>query len=146
MRRSGAHGLALALAAFPLVGSALIALFGLAWGVGFQCDESCTGEGWRHTAGAPQWTVLTVAGFVVLAAGVALFVCVYRARPLAALVCVAVGALTAVATLSWWGTNWSDELGRHPLGFGAFACIVISGVLAALLCANVGPDTSRARP
>jgi hypothetical protein len=139
MRRSAAHGLALALAAFPLVGSAFIALFGLVWGLGLQCDESCTGEDWRHTAGAPQWTVLTVAGFVVFAAGIALFVFVYRARSWPALVSVAVGAVTAVAALSWWGVTWSAELSRHPLAYGTFACVVLAGVVASLLCA---PDTA----
>jgi hypothetical protein len=143
MRRSGAHGLALALAAFPLVGSAFSALFGLVWGLGLQCDESCTGEDWQHTAGAPQWTALAVAGFVVFAAGIGLFVCVYRARPWAALAALGAGAVTLVAALTWWGTNWSDELGRHPVSFGALACVVLSGVLSAFLCA---PDMSRVRP
>lgn len=136
MTRSRTHGLALALAAFPLVGSALVALWGLVWGLGLQCDESCTGEDWQHTAGAPEWTALTVAGFVVFASGAALFVLVYRARPWPALACVAVGALTTVAALSWWGTDWNEELARHPLSFGAFGCVVLSGVLAAFLCAS----------
>jgi hypothetical protein len=45
---------------------------GLLWGLGLQCDESCTGQDWQHTAGAGQWTVLTVAGLAVFAAGIAL--------------------------------------------------------------------------
>ncbi len=129
------RGTALFLAAFPLVGSALIALFGLVWGLGLQCDENCTGEDWQHTAGAPQWTALTVAGFAIFAAGVALFVSVYRGRPAAALTALAFGTLTLVGTLTWWGNDWSLELGRHPLSFGAVGCVLGSGALAAFLCA-----------
>ena len=129
------RGIALFLAAFPLVGSALIALFGLVWGLGLQCDENCTGEDWQHTASAPQWTLLTVAGFLVFAAGIALFVFVYRARAGAALVALAFGTLTLVGTLTWWGNDWSLELGRHPLSFGAVGCVLLSGALAAFLCA-----------
>jgi hypothetical protein len=135
MEKPRTHGLALFLAAFPLVGSACIALFGLVWGLGLQCDETCNGEDWQHTAGAPQWTVLTVAGFVVFAAGIALFVFVYRAQPWPALAALGFGTLTLVGTLSWWGTNWGDELARHPLSYGALACVLLSGALASLLCA-----------
>jgi hypothetical protein len=118
MKQPRTHGLALFLAAFPLVGSAF-----------------SNGDDWRHTAGAPQWTVLTVAGFVVFAAGIALFVFVYRAQPWSALAAVGFGTVTLLSTLSWWGTNWSKELARHPLSFGALACILLSGVLASFLCA-----------
>jgi hypothetical protein len=90
----------------PLVGSAVVALWGLVWGWGLRCDESCNG------------------------------------RPWPALACVGIGALTIVATLSWWGTDWSDEFARHPLPFGAFACVVLPGALAAFLCA---PAEARAR-
>jgi hypothetical protein len=140
MEKPRTHGLALFLASFPLVGSAFIALFGLVWGLGLKCDENCTGEDWQHTAGAPQWTVLTVAGLVVFAAGIALFVFVYRAQPWPALAALGFGTVTLVGTLSWWGTNWSKELPRHPLSFGALACILLSGALASFLCV---PATGR---
>jgi heme/copper-type cytochrome/quinol oxidase subunit 3 len=143
MDRPRTHGLALFLAAFPLVASAFVALFGLVWGQGLQCDESCTGEDWQHTAGAPQWTLLTIAGFVVFAAGIALFVSVYRSRPWHALGSLAIGAATFVIGLTYSGIDWYEELHRHPLTFGAIACMVISGVLAALLCA---PTEGQSRP
>jgi hypothetical protein len=135
MNNPRTHGLALFLAAFPLVGSTFIALFGLVWGLGLQCDETCNGEDWQHTAGAPQWTVLTVAGFVVFTTGIALFVFVYRAQPWPALAALGVGTVTLVATLSWWGTKWSEELTRHPLSYGALACVLLCGLLASFLCA-----------
>jgi predicted membrane channel-forming protein YqfA (hemolysin III family) len=127
------------LAAFPLVGSALMALWGLLWGLLVQCDESCSGEDWQHTADAPQWTLLAVLGVLVFAAGIATFVCVYRSRPWAALATLAAGALLLVLGLGFYGTNWGDEFHRHPLAIGAFMCVLLSGVLAAFLSA---PDTS----
>ena len=135
MRRSGGQRLALALAAIPLAGSACIALFALVWGLGLQCDESCTGEDWQHTAGAGQWTVLTLAGLAVFAAGIALVGFVYRRRSRPALACVAFGTLTIVVTLTWWGMDLILELGRHPGAFAAFGCVLLAGALAALLCA-----------
>ena len=133
MKRSATHGLALFLAAFPLVGSAFIALAGLVWGLGLQCDETCGGDDWQHTAGAPQWTVLTVMSFVVFGSGIALFAFVYRSRPRQALTALAVGAVTLVTALTFWGTDWNDELRRHPVTYGAIAVIVVMGALAAFL-------------
>ena len=138
MKRSPAHGLALFLAAFPLVGSAFVALAGFVWGMGLQCDESCTGDDWQHTAGAPQWTVLTVMSFVVFGSGIALFASVYRSRPWQALAVLALGAVTLVAALSFWGTDWNEEFKRHPLTFGALAAILLSGALAAFLSTPSG--------
>jgi len=136
---SRSKSFALLLATVPLLGSGLIALFGLVWGQGLQCDEACTGEDWRHTAGASHWTLLTVAGFIVLAACCVHFASVYRARPWPALAGLALGTATIGATLAYWGTDWSAELGRHPLGFGAFACVLLSGVIAAFLFAPASP-------
>jgi hypothetical protein len=135
-KRSATRGLALLLAAFPLVGSAFVALAGLVWGLGLQCDESCGGDDWQHTAGAPQWTALTVMAFVVFASGVALFVFVYRSRPWQALAAIGCGTVTLVSALSFWGADWNDELDRHPLTFGALAAIIILGVIAAFLSAE----------
>jgi peptidoglycan/LPS O-acetylase OafA/YrhL len=143
MKRSATHGLALFLAAFPLVGSAVVALWGFVWGVGLQCDENCTGDDWQHTAGASQWTVLTVMSFVVFGSGIALFAFVYRSRPWQALAALALGTTGLVAALSFWGTDWNDELERHPLPFGALACILLSGALAAFLSAPSGPRSGQ---
>jgi hypothetical protein len=132
-KRSATHGLAVLLAAFPLVGSAFVALAGLVWGLGLQCDESCGGDDWQHTAGASQWTVLTVMAFVVFGSGIALFIFVYRSRPWQALTAIAFGTVVLVSALSFWGTVWNDELERHPLTFGALAAIILLGVVAAFL-------------
>jgi hypothetical protein len=128
---------AIAIAAAPLAGSAFVALAGLTWGLGLQCDESCTGEGWQHTAGAPQWTLLAVLGFVVFGCGIVLFVFVCRCRPLLALAALATGAAALFASLAPWETDWGEELQRHPLPFGALALVLLAGVFAALLCAPV---------
>jgi hypothetical protein len=145
MKRSPTHGLALFFAAFPLVGSAFVALAGSVWGMGLQCDENCTGDDWQHTAGAPQWTVLAVMALVVFVSGIALFAFVYRSRPWQALAALACGTTALVSALSFWGTDWNDEFRRHPLTFGALAAILLSGALAAFLSApadNAAPDTS----
>jgi hypothetical protein len=135
MDRPRTHGLALFLAAFPLVGSALAALIGFVWGLGLQCDESCTGDGWRHTAGAPQWAVLTILGFVVFGCGIALFAFVYRSRPWAALTALLLGGATAFGALAWWERGSLSHVDRHPLTAGAVGVLFVSGVLAAFLSA-----------
>jgi hypothetical protein len=87
--------LALGLAAFPLVGSS---------------------SHWRpspHTN--PNSAINALAGFFVFAAGIGMFVFVYRARPWPALACLATAVLT-----------------------GTFACGVLIGALAAFLSA---PET-----
>ena len=131
------RGLAILCAAVPLVGSAFVALAGLTWGVGLQCDESCTGDGWQHTAGAPQWTVLTILGFVVFAAGISLFVFVCRRRPWAALAALLIGFGAIVVALGMWHETVLDDLQGNPVPTGGFALVLLSGVLAVLLCAPV---------
>ncbi len=119
----------------PLVGSGFVALAGLTWGVGLQCDESCTGDGWQHAAGAPQWTLLAILGFVVFAAGIALFAFVCRRRPWAALAALLVGFGTIVVALGMWHETVLDDLQRNPVPTGVFALVLLSGAFAALLCA-----------
>ena len=124
-------------AAVPLVGSAFVALTGLTWGVGLQCDESCTGDGWEHTAGAPQWTVIAILGFVVFAAGIALFAFVCRGRPLAALAALLLGTGAIAGALGLWHESLLDDFSRHPVPTGAFALVLLSGLFAVLLCVPV---------
>lgn len=57
--------LAATLAMVPLIAGAVVGLLTLLVS-GLQCDESCTGEGWQHTAGAWQFAVIVISG--VLAA------------------------------------------------------------------------------
>jgi hypothetical protein len=131
------RGLAILFATVPLVGSGFVALTGLFWGMGLQCDDTCTGDGWQHTAGAPQWTLLAILGFVVFAAGIALFAFVCRSRPWAALAALLVGFGTIVVALGMWHETVLDDLQRHPVPTGAFALVLLSGAFAALLCAPV---------
>jgi hypothetical protein len=127
------RGLAILVRRVPLVGSGFIALTGLVWGVGLQCDESCTGDGWQHTAGAPQWTLLTILGFVVFTAGISLFTFVCRGRPWHALGALAAGAAVLASVLGMSeGNLWEDV---NPVALGALALVLLAGLFAALLCA-----------
>jgi hypothetical protein len=101
--------------------------------VGLQCDESCTGEDWRHTAGAWQWSVFPVLGATVCLAGVMTFAFVCRSRPGAALIALVLGTVVTFAGMAWSGDNWRVSLDRHPLVVGLIAVILASGVIAALL-------------
>jgi len=149
MARRGTQGLALLLATFPLVLSALVALTGFVWGLGLQCDENCTGEDWQHTAGAPQWTGLTMLGFVVFGCGIAMFVFVYRSRPWHALVALALGVVMTLSALAFRGSLSVGHLDRHPMGVAFVAGSLCVGVLASFLCAPAekpGSDPRGVRP
>jgi hypothetical protein len=139
MDDKGARRLAAALAAVPLHAGALVGLLALYVG-GSQCDESCTGEGWQHTAGAWQWSLYPVLGAIVFLAGVVTFVFVRRRRPGGAFASLAVGTVVFFAGLAWSGDGWRESLTRHPLIVGLIACIVIAGALAALLSAGSDPE------
>jgi len=122
------------LAAVPLVTGAFILLLTLDF-TGLQCDESCTGEGWQHTAGAWQWSLYPVLGAIVFLAGLMTFVSVCRSRPGGAFGALVLGTLVFFSGLAWSGDDWRQSLGRNPLVIGLIAVIIISGVLAAILCA-----------
>ena len=119
------------------MGSVFVALAGLTWGEGLQCDESCTGDDWQHTAGAPQWTVLTILRFVVLAAGIALFALVCSGRPRAALAALLLGTGAVAGALGLWHESLLDDFMRNPVPTGAFALVLLAGLFAVLLCAPV---------
>jgi hypothetical protein len=131
--------LAATLAMVPLIAGAFVGLLTLLVS-GLQCDESCTGEGWQHTAGAWQWLLYPALGGIVFVAGVMTFVFVWRRRPAGAFVALTLGTFVFFSGLAWSGDNWRESLGRHPLLVGLIAVIVISGVLAALLCAPTEQD------
>ena len=141
MSRSTSYGLGVLRAAVPLVTGAFLLLLTLVFGLGLQCDESCTGEDWRHTAGAWQWSLYPVLGAIVFLAGAMAFISVCRSRPGSALVSLALGASVTFAGMAWSGDNWRESLGRHPLVVGLIAVILVSGVLAALLCAPTERDS-----
>jgi hypothetical protein len=125
-------------AAVPLHAGAFVALLTL-YVSGSQCDESCTGEGWQHTAGAWQWSVYPVLGAIVFLAGVMIFVFVCRWRPGGAFAPLAPGTVV-FSGLAWSGDHWRESLAGHPVLIGLIAAIVISGVLGALLCAPTEKD------
>jgi hypothetical protein len=133
------QALAATLAMVPLIAGAFVGLLTFLFS-GLQCDDSCTGEGWQHTAGAWQWSIYRVLGGIVFLAGVMTFVFVCRRRPGGAFLSVALGTLVFFSGLAWSGDNWRESLGRHPLLVGLIAVIVISGALASLLCAPTEPD------
>ncbi len=114
MNRSVSHTLAVALAIIPLAASLIVLLMTLVFGLGLQCDESCTGEDWHHTAGAWQWEVQPIVGAIVFLSGLALFVSVLGSRPGRAFAALALGALVTFLGAAWTGDNWRDSLERHP--------------------------------
>jgi UDP-N-acetylmuramyl pentapeptide phosphotransferase/UDP-N-acetylglucosamine-1-phosphate transferase len=129
------------LAAAPLMSGAFVLLVTL-YVTGLQCDESCTGEDWRHTAGAWQWSLYPVLGGMMFVAGLMTFVFVCRNRPGGAFGALVLGTLVFFSGLAWSGDNWRESLGRNPLVVGLIAVIVISGVLAALLSAPTQTEGS----
>jgi len=141
MSRSASYGLGVLLAGVPLVTGAFLLLLTLVFGLGLQCDESCTGEDWQHTAGAWQWSLYPAEdGIERPLPGSMAFISVCRSRPGSALVSLALGAGVTFAGMAWSGDNWGESLGRHPLVIGLIAVILVSGVLAALLCAPTERD------
>jgi hypothetical protein len=141
MSRTASKGLAVLLAAVPMVAGGFLLLLTLYAG-GLQCDESCTGADWRHTAGAWQWSLYPALGAIVFLAGLITFVFVARSRPGGAMVALVLGTLVTFSGMAWSGDNWRESLGRHPLVVGLIAMIIVSGVVAALLCAPTEADDS----
>jgi hypothetical protein len=133
-------GLAVLLACVPWVGSRLVLVASLFFGLLSQCDESCTGDGWRHTAGAWQWNVIPLLGVVAFAAGTTLLVSVWRGRPGRAFAALLVATFAALAVAAGVQPFSHDELARHPKTVAACALIFFAGLFASLLCAPREPD------
>lgn len=126
--------LALLAAAIAWVWSWWALLVGLVWGLDLRCDESCTGDGWRHTQDAWQWNLVAAAGIGAFAAGLALVLLVWRRRVRAATIAVIVealcGAALAVALApGWW--QHVDSRNAWPLALTAAsaACAVVAVLL-----------------
>jgi uncharacterized membrane protein YhaH (DUF805 family) len=132
-------GLAVLLACVPWVVSGLVLVASLFFGLLAQCDESCTGDGWRHTAGAWQWDLIPLLGLVAFVAGTTLLVSVWRRRPRRAFTALLVGTVAALAVAGGLQPFSHDELARHPKTVGACALIFFAGLFASLLCAPGEP-------
>ena len=138
--------LAVLLACVPWVVSGVVLLGSLLFGLGLQCDESCTGDGWRHTAGAWQWDLIPLLGVVAFVAGTTLLVSVWHRRPGRAFAALLVGTISALAVAGGLQSFSHDELARHPKTVGACALIVFAGLFASFLCAPSEPaGDARAR-
>ena len=112
-------GLAVLLACLPRVVSGLVLLGSFVFGLGLKCDESCTGDGWRHTADAWQWNVIPLLGAVAFVAGTTLLVSVWRPRPGRALAALIVGTAVTLAVATGLQPLSRDELARHPRSSGS---------------------------
>jgi hypothetical protein len=120
--------LALLAAAVAWVWSWWALLVGLIWGLDLRCDDSCTGEGWRHTEDAWQWNLVAALGLGAFAAGLAVVFFVWRRRVRASEIAVAVEALSGAALTVALAPGWWQHLdSRHawPL-----ALTVASGACA----------------
>jgi hypothetical protein len=130
----GRRRIALLAAAIAWVWSWWALLVGLVWGLGLRCDESCAGDGWRHTQDAWQWYLVAALGAGAFAAGLALVVFVWRRRVRAAAIAVVAealcGAALAVALApGWW--HHLDSRNAWPLALTAAsgACAVAAVLL-----------------
>lgn len=126
--------LALLAAAIAWVWSWWALLVGLVWGLDLRCDESCTGDGWRHTQDAWQWNLVAAAGIGAFAAGLALVLLVWRRRVRSAGIAVIVeafcGAALAVALApGWWQHLDSRNVRPLALTGAAGACAVVAVLL-----------------
>jgi uncharacterized membrane protein YeaQ/YmgE (transglycosylase-associated protein family) len=139
-RRTASRALAVLLATAPLVSGAFVGLLTIVFGLGLQCAESCTGEGWQHTAGAWQWSLYPILGAIVFLAGLMTFVFVCCRRPGGALFALVMGTLVTFSGMAWSGDNWLESLDRHPMIVAVIGAIIVLGVFATLLCAPTEED------
>lgn len=77
-----------------LLGLSLIAtLYGVAYGFGLKCDESCgQGRGWKYDADAWQWQLLGWSGLALLTLAIVVFVATLARR----------GWIALAAFLGWY--------------------------------------------
>jgi hypothetical protein len=131
---SGRRRLALLAAAIAWVWSWWALLVGLVWGLDLRCDESCSGDGWRHTQDTWQWYVVAALGLGAFAAGLMLIVLVWRRRVRAAAIAVVAeavcGAALAVALAPGW---WQHLDSRNAWPLALTAASGVCAVVAVLL-------------
>lgn len=108
-------------------------LAGLVWGLGLRCDETCTGDSWRHTQDAWQWNLVVVVGIGAFTAGLALvlFVCLRRPRSAAtaALAEAACGAALASALAPGWWEHPNRNIVPLVLTAATAACAAAAALL-----------------
>jgi hypothetical protein len=122
-RRAASRAFAALLAAVPLVTGAFLLLLTLLFS-GLQCDESCTGDDWHHTASAWQWSVYPALGAIVFLAGVMTFVFVCRRGPGGAFASLALGTVVFFSGLAWSGDNsWRFHVQASPQVSGRGAAV-----------------------
>ncbi len=129
-RRLFARFLALGVWAF----SGLILLGTLVWG-GLRCDDACGGSGWRHSADAPQWTLLPLGGAALFLAGLAFVIFIWRGRRILALTTFVLAATAAFVGLEAFSPDWNEHIGRNP-GATQLVGAVILGALGAVFLAS----------
>ena len=130
------RALSLLLAALAWFCSGWALLVGVVWGLGLKCDESCDQtEGWQGDPDAWQWYGVAGLGALAFVSGAALFVFVWRRRPLFATGALIVGfASAALLTGVFTSDSWIDHLDRRsPVELFFMTAAVFAPVLAILL-------------
>jgi hypothetical protein len=129
------RGLSLLLAALAWFCSGWALLVGVVWGLGLKCDDSCSSsEGWRGDPDAWQWYGVAGLGVLTFICGAALFVFVWRRRPLLATGAVIVGFASAAFLTGVFSTPWIDHLDRRsPAELLLMTASAFAPVLAVLL-------------
>ena len=130
------RALSLLLAALAWFCSGWALLVGIVWGLGLKCDDSCSSrDGWQGDPDAWQWYGVAGLGVLAFVSGAALFVFVWRRRPLLAAGAMIVGfASAALLTGVFNSTEWIDHLDRRsPAELFLMTAAVFAPVLAILL-------------
>lgn len=128
---SVARGVSLLLALAAWACSSVALLAGLLWGLGLKCDDSCSeGPGWGEDPDAWQWNGIAALGVLTFLAGGALFLFVWRRRPVLAAGAILVGFIAVGVLTSALSSEWLDHLDRRSpgelilIGAGIFAPIL----------------------
>jgi hypothetical protein len=110
-------------------------LVGVVWGLGLKCDDSCSSrDGWRGDPDAWQWYSIAALGALTFLAGTALFVFVWRRRPLRAAAVVLIGMASAALLMGVFSSDWIEHLDRRSPGeLLLMAASVFAPVFAVLL-------------
>jgi hypothetical protein len=98
--------------------AALVA-FAALFAYALQCDDGCTGTDWRTTAGAPQWTVILVAGLLSFGAACVTFASWKSIRVRAGATSAELAFMAAFCALATDSYGWLILVAAGASGLGA---------------------------
>ncbi|HEX5467408.1 MAG TPA: hypothetical protein VFW80_00010 [Gaiellaceae bacterium] len=120
--------------------SGLVFLAGVLWGALLRCDESCSGEGWRHNSDAWQWHGVTALGVSAFLAGSVLVYSVWTGRRVLAVLAVALGLTAVLIMATLLSPEWLSHLDRRT---PEELLILLLGVAAPIVAAALTPPAHR---